>query len=642
MLVWDIEADNLLDKITKLHCINVLDRQTGKRLRFNKGVYDDTGLPAPRDGTLEDGLALIASADCIGGHNIIGYDIPALQKLYPGWKPRGRVRDSLVECRVIWTNIFDIDMNRMRKGLLPDWFKSEGLLGAHSLRAWGVRFGNRKKDYDGGFEFFTNEMDVYCQQDVEANTTIFERIDAKDYSNECIELENTVAQIVFMQEQHGFLFDNEAAERLLRVLEVRHAHLTDELRTAFRPWYAPKRKAGKVEVFTPKVGNKTRGVTKGHPFTKAELVVFNPASRQHIADRLATLFGWKPAEFTERGQPKIDETTLDGMNYPEAKLLMEYLTVEKRLGQLATGKQAWMKAVKADGRIHGRVNTNGAVTGRMTHSTPNMAQVPASHSPYGMECRSLFTTASGFALVGCDAEGLELRMLGHYMARFDNGAYADTVVNGKKEDGTDVHTVNQKVVGLNSRDSAKTFIYAYLYGAGAYKLGTIILDDMSDARRAAFNAKYPAGDLRDKALARLGKKAKQRIEDGLPALGKLQELVKKKAARGFLKGLDGRLLHVRSTHAALNTLLQGAGAIVMKQALVIAYRECSRRGWVHGREYGFTANVHDEFQAEVREDLAESFGALCADAIRLAGEHFGLLCPLSGAFGVGKNWAQTH
>lgn len=641
MLVFDIETDNLLDKLTTLHCINVIDRATGKRLRFNEGVYAD-GSPAPRDGDLEDGLDLLARADCIGGHNIIGFDIPALQKLYPKWNPKGRVRDSLVECRVIWTNIFDIDMNWIKKRKLPDWFKAEGLLGSHSLRAWGVRFGNHKKDYSGGFDAFTEEMDVYCQQDVESNLTIFERIDAKEYSEECLRLENRVAQLLFMQEQNGFVFDQTKAEALLRKLEVRHAELADQLRAAFRPWYAPKRKGGKIETTTPKVGNKTRGITKGHPFTKVDLIVFNPASRQHIADRLTTLFGWTPVEFTENGQPKIDETTLDGMDYPEAKLLVEYLTVEKRLGQLATGRQAWMKAVKADGRIHGRVNTNGAVTGRMTHSNPNMAQVPASHSPYGKECRELFTTVSHFALVGCDAEGLELRMLGHYMARFDGGAYADTVVNGKKEDGTDVHTVNQRVVQLNSRDSAKTFIYAYLYGAGAYKLGTIIYADMTEARRIAFNSKYEPGKARDKALAALGRKAKQRIEEGLPALGKLQALVKAKAQRGFIKGLDGRILHIRSQHAALNTLLQGAGAIVMKQALVIAYDLYLAEGWVHGRDFAFCANVHDEVQMEVREEIADRAGQMFADAIRLAGEHFNLLCPLSGAYAVGKSWADTH
>jgi DNA polymerase I-like protein with 3'-5' exonuclease and polymerase domains len=278
----------------------------------------------------------------------------------------------------------------------------------------------------------------------------------------------------------------------------------------------------------------------------------------------------------------------------------------------------------------------------MTHSNPNTAQVPATHSLYGEACRACFFVPGGFRLVGCDAEGLELRMLGHYMARFDGGAYAHTVVNGRKEDGTDVHTVNQRLIGLRSRDSAKTWIYAYLYGAGNLKLGSVVYDDMSDERRAAFNDKYPAGEAREKALARLGLKGRRRIEEGLPALGQLQALVKAKARRGFVLTLDGGKLQVRSQHAALNTLLQGAGAVVMKKALVILYDACLALGWKHGVEFAFVANVHDEFQAEVREDLAEQFGKLASDAIRLAGEAFGLKCPLAGAYAIGSNWAETH
>lgn len=642
MLVFDIEADNLLPGLTRLHCINVVDRETGTVLRFNKGTYDDTGLPAPRDGTLEDGLKFLANADCIGGHNIIGYDIPALRKLYPDWSPKGQIRDSLIECRVIWTNVFDIDMDLVRNHKLPDWFKTERLMGSHSLRGWGARFGNLKMDYRGGFELFTADMDAYCAQDVDTNATIFDRIDAKGYSRDCLDMENRVAQIIFSQEQHGFLFDKAKAEVLLRKLEVRHAALADQLRVAFKPWFAAKRKDGKVEEVMPKVGNKALGRTKGCPFSKVDLVVFNPASRQHIADRLKALFNWTPVEFTDTGLPKIDETTLDGMDYPEAKLLTEYLTVEKRLSQLAIGKQAWMKVVKGDGRVHGRVNTNGAVTGRMTHSSPNMAQVPASKSPYGSECRELFTSAKGCLLCGCDAEGLELRMLAHYMARFDGGAYAVTVVEGTSKLGTDPHTINQKLIGLNGRDTAKAWIYAYLYGAGLRKLGTIIYEDMTDEQRAAFSAKFAPGDPRDKALASLGKRAKMRVEAGLPALGQLQSLVKSKAARKYLLGLDGRRLHIRSPHAALNTLLQGAGAIVMKRALVIAEDTYASLGYVNGKDYGYAANVHDEAQMEVREDLAEEFGKIFAESIRKAGEYFDMKCPLSGAYGVGKNWAETH
>ena len=288
----------------------------------------------------------------------------------------------------------------------------------------------------------------------------------------------------------------------------------------------------------------------------------------------------------------------------------------------------------------------------MTHSDPNLAQVPAARAPYGHECRSLFGVAPGMKLVGCDAEGLELRMLGHYLAKHDGGDYANTVVNGKREDGTDVHTVNQRIVGLNSRDSAKTFIYAYLYGAGAFKLGTVIVDDMTEAARTKFYGKHKPGSPRERATARLGLRAKKRIEEGLPALGKVQQAVQRAAHKKVLRTVDGGILRVRSAHAALNTLLQGGGAVVLKKALVILADKLEADGWVFnpltgvadkgGLRFGFVANVHDEWQMECSESCAEEIGKMAADAMREAGEAYNLRCPLAGSFGLGSTWAETH
>jgi DNA polymerase I-like protein with 3'-5' exonuclease and polymerase domains len=278
----------------------------------------------------------------------------------------------------------------------------------------------------------------------------------------------------------------------------------------------------------------------------------------------------------------------------------------------------------------------------MTHSNPNVAQVPKCGSPYGKECRSLFRATPGLAQVGCDAEGLELRLLGHYMAAYDGGAYADTVVNGKKEDGTDVHTVNQRAAGLNTRDSAKTLIYALLYGAGDFKLGTIVYNDFTETQKAKFNASDGARSNRDKALAKLGGARRKRLMDNLPALGKLTEAVKAKAKKTRkLRGIDGRILHVRSEHAALNTLLQSGGAVVMKKALVLLDDAIRSDKKLRGK-VAFVANVHDEFQMETQPELAETVGRLAADSIRLAGEHFNLRCPLAGDYAVGRNWAETH
>lgn len=433
----------------------MIDVETGRAYRFNDGFYAD-GTAAPRDGSIADGVDMLQHADEIGGHNVIPFDIPAITKIYPEFRPQGRVFDTLVAAKLLWPDLYDIDCAAMRKGKRPEGFAK--YLGLQKLEAWGFRLGILKAEYSGGWEHFTPEMDSYGAQDPVVTLALYERILAKEPSREALDLEFLVAFILFLQERHGFAFDSGGAEELLRVLMRRAAELRDDLSEAFPPWTAPVMSKGQQVVLIPKRDNARLGYKAGVPVPKFKEVVFNPGSRHHIADRMQTLFGWRPVEFTDNGQPKVDETTLSGLDYPEAKLLVEYLTVEKRLGQIAEGKQAWLKKVRPDGRIHGRVNTLGAITRRMTHLDPNMAQVPSCGAPYGPQCRALFTVSRGALLVGCDAEGLELRELAHYMAPFDGGAYAETVVNGRKEDGTDVHTVNQRIIGLNSRDSAKTWI----------------------------------------------------------------------------------------------------------------------------------------------------------------------------------------
>jgi hypothetical protein len=222
------------------------------------------------------------------------------------------------------------------------------------------------------------------------------------------------------------------------------------------------------------------------------------------------------------------------------------------------------------------------------------------------------------------------------MARYDGGRYAKTVVEGRKQDGTDAHTVNQRALEMHLRDSAKTWLYAMMYGAGNYKLGTIVLADFTEEKRARFYSKFPVGNKRNRALVRLGIRSRERLAKNLPALAKLTEDVKRASKRGWLKALDGRLLRVRSEHAALNTLLQGGGAIIMKRALVIMAAA------VYGLDGEFVANVHDEVQIESLPENADEIGRLAADAIRKAGEFYELRCPLAGDFAVGRTWAETH
>jgi len=250
----------------------------------------------------------------------------------------------------------------------------------------------------------------------------------------------------------------------------------------------------------------------------------------------------------------------------------------------------------------------------MSHSKPNMAQVPRAGNPYGAECRALFCVPEGRALVGVDASGLELRCLAHYMARYDGGAYAQIILDG------DIHSLTQQAAGLPTRDTAKTFIYAFLYGAGNARLGAIV-------------GKGP----------HVGSKLRKQFLAELPALDKLINDVQATAKkRGWLRGLDGRRLHIRSQHAALNTLLQSAGALVMKQALVMADDRLQTEFGTPGVDYEFVANIHDEFQIEVSAANAAFVGEISVEAIRQAGEYFKFRCPLDGAFKVGKTRADTH
>ena len=291
-----------------------------------------------------------------------------------------------------------------------------------------------------------------------------------------------------------------------------------------------------------------------------------------------------------------------------ATLIRDYLMLQKRVAQI----ESWIKATGEDGRVHGKVITNGAVTGRMTHSSPNMAQIPNAGSIYGPECRECWTVEDGNVLVGCDASGLELRMLAHYMK--DEG-YVRTVTEGSSKDGTDVHTVNQRAAGLSTRDNAKTFIYAFLYGAGDGKIGSIV-----------------GGTAKD------GARLKAKFLSQTPALAQLLGRVGKQAAKGWVPGLDGRRIWVRSEHAALNSLLQGAGAVVMKKALVLFDDKVTANKW----QIKYVANVHDEAQIECPKDIAEDVGKAFRQSIIEAGEYFKLRCPLDGEYKIGRNWRETH
>ncbi len=484
--------------------------------------------------------------------------------------------------------------------------------GGHSLKAWGERIGNYKDDYDGGWENFSDDMLFYCRQDVRVTKDVYRRlgVQLEDFDEQSIELEHQVALIIREQEKTGVLFDERKAYDLMADLKEKVFEIENKVREVFKPlptWVSlnvlknPYKKDGTPSAAYQKQLDKGAHYDEDEDYGFIDYPEFNLGSRQQIA-RYLMHFGWQPQEYTEKGSIIVNEKVLEGVDIPEAQLIMEYLTLQKRLSMV----KSWIEAVTDDGRIHGRVNSNGAVTGRMTHSKPNLAQVPAVYSVYGKECRELWTVPEGKCLVGCDASGLELRMLAHYM---DDKDYTEEILNG------DIHTANQMAAGLQSRDSAKTFIYAFLYGAGDGKIGEIVGGTSS-----------------------AGKKLKANFLANTPSLGALRKRIDKESSKGWLRGLDGRRLHIRSSHSALNVLLQSAGAIIMKQALTLL----EKYGTIYSIDYKFLLNVHDEVQVEVREDQAEQFGRLAVDCIKRAGTDFNLNCPLDAEYKVGKTWAETH
>jgi DNA polymerase-1 len=507
---------------------------------------------------------VLHESEKVVGHNLIGFDCRVLDSVWDVRIPRDRVVDSLYLSRLY---------NPSQEG-------------GHSLRNWGSILGGTGKldftDYDGGL---TEEMIEYCIADVELTERVHKWLELQlrkeNFSKECIDLEHRIGWIVTEQERNGFKLDVPFAEKLMMDLMFEMNNIESELQAIFPPIVE--------ERWSEKTGKRL----------KDKVTIFNPGSRKQIAERLQGL-GVKFDKKTEKGNIIVDEKVLDSIDLPEAKAVARYMMLQKRVAQI----DSWLKAVKDDGRVHGRVITNGAVTGRMTHQSPNMAQVPAVSAPFGTECRSCWTVDEGNKLVGIDASGLELRMLAHYM---DDENYTNELLNG------DIHTANQRAAKLESRPLAKTFIYAFLYGAGDAKIGAIVGGNSVTGRRL-----------------------KETFLSNTPSLERVRRDTHGQAASGVLTGLDGRKLRVRSEHAALNTLLQGAGAIVMKQALV--HLSDKLRNIPHR----FVANVHDEWQIETPAHYADTVGRIGVRAIRIAGETLSLRCPLDGEYRVGNNWAETH
>ena len=495
------------------------------------------------------------------GFNVLQFDLPILDSLWGVRVPVDQVTDVLILCQL----------------------EQPGREGGNSLEAWGgrLRFPKMDMEKEDFYRGYTEDMGIYCMNDVRLTVKLYHHITSVmsgRFSKDSIRLEHQVKAITSRQEVNGFYLDEFKAMSLSADFSERLTDITEKMQ----------------EIFPPK---------EIQLKTKVKYEPFNPGSRKQLAERLLER-GWVPEKHTEKGNVVVDETTLASIDMDEAKVLAEYLMLQKRAAQV----KSWLEAINPKtGRVHGRVLTLQTITGRMAHASPNMAQVPAVYSPYGAECRGCWTVPSDKkALVGIDASSIELRMLCHYMKDED---YTTQVVSG------DIHTYNQQLAELPSRDQAKTFIYALLYGAGAAKIGSIIGKGAAE-----------------------GQQIMDRFFLNLSSFQDLKTKVNKAAERGWIAGLDKRTLHIRTVHASLNTLLQGGSAILMKRALVIFDKLIKEQGL----NAIFVANVHDEWQLEVDKDHGDMVGKLGVDAIKRAGDYYKLRCPLDGEYKVGTSWAETH
>jgi hypothetical protein len=687
-LLFDTEGNGLLPTVTKFHLISLKEFETGE-----KWVY--------RKEDVRKGVEMLNDSRRVVAHNGIDYDIRAIKKVLD-IEIVSQIRDTLPMARLYYPNQAELDFRLVERGEIPG-----KLIGSHSLKAWGYRLGLNKGDYAAVKEAeiratgetnpeiirnyvwgeWNQDMEDYGIQDVEVLERLYGQMlneaIATSYPEAPLIVEHRIQEIMSIQESNGIYFFMDRAEKLLNELTPVQQKITAECTSAFPARFRPEGtyyladartefnsipwesigsemenlvfdmlSQGNIKDVVPKIAIPKRTLrfkdptrptrTAGSPYTPIYFDTFNPSSRQQVATRLLEN-GWTPDEFTPTGAPSVNDDTLVRASeiIPIAKPISDLFMINKRLSQLATGDEAWIKAVKPDGMIRHNVNPCGAVTGRATHRGPNLGQVPkvvkkkrvlgdgkkeeyvawGREGGWGPDCRALFGPKPGWKMVGSDLSGIELRCLSHYMAKFDNGAYAKALLEG------DIHTTNQLAAGLKDRDQSKTFIYAFLYGAGDEKIGSIVASTASISEQK-----------------KIGAELKTKFLKGLPALNAVLKDVKKQVkSQGYLVGLDGRRLHCRAQHSALNTLLQSAGAIISKYWLLQIdddmYDAGYQNEWV---DWAQMLWVHDETQMAARPEIAEHVAQIAVTAARKAGETLNFNMPVDAEYKIGENWQECH
>jgi DNA polymerase I-like protein with 3'-5' exonuclease and polymerase domains len=613
-LVFDAEGDGLLETITKFHCLVISAVDSDRVYEYGPGQ-------------IAEALEHLSRADMLIGHNIQGFDLPALLTLYD-WAPlpECRIIDTLIAGRLILPNLDRLDGEVVQRTKDAAFGK---VFGKYSLEAWGVRLGLTKIGAElKNWTEWTLEIQARCAGDVAINKALWRFLRPDGYPQAALELEHAVAAICDRIVSDGVPFDVGAAEQLRTDWETKRAALAAPLREQFS-------------------------------------AVKNINSRPQLGGLLESR-GWVPAKRTPKTKkPVIDDELLESLpaTYPEFAGLAEYFVIGRRLGQLATGKQAWIDAVGPDGRIHGGLVHIGTPHSRAKHLGPNLAQVP-NHKRGGIfavECRRLFRHPGDWVFVTCDQGNLQDRGFAHYLAAFDGGTYARTF-----SEGVDQHWITalalELVVRGTTRDKTneahnairekggKRFRYAFLFGAGGLKLGQIVADtvravfaidaDAGSALGAKFwTEKHPGEDV----LKRTGKRVLDRFVNATPGLRQLRaSLIREHRKHGWLEGLDGRRVPTEADYKALNRIVTSSEAIICKRWLVDVYGELRARFRYGPNGDAYLALwIHDELAVCCRPTIAEQVGEILVRRARKAGEPYGFRLPLEAEFKIGRDWAGT-
>lgn len=704
---FDIESERIptiggILAIRKIFCINIkINDQPVQRFTH---LYHPTS-----SGNLRAAVTLLNSCDYIIGHNILGFDIPVIENCI------GKLTATPIDTLIIAQLMYSKDTLIAIDYGIPEMPKPN--FGSFSLKAFGIRFGNYKIQFED-FSRLTTEMLEYCDQDVELTYQLLQYLLGESFfpNPSVIYLETRVKQIIMDQELYGFYFDIDGAKALATTLRYKKLSLEISLQKSFKPMFLPNgpikqpSSRNKIKQYAPSLTYRDKfryaqpywsplsraknGKLKFPAKTKFKwfssphylyyehklgeyqpiaLTRFNPGSRANIQLWLKKLYDWKPIEYTPSGSPKVDADTLEILDYPEANQLKEYLKLTKDLGQLVEGDNSLLNVVGPDSRFHGRVNTLGANTGRMTHSSPNITQVNKTK-----EFRSLLQSSPGYDFIDVDADQLELVMMGHYLGPYDNYQYAIAVDSGDKDLGTDIHTLNQKAAKLPTRDAAKTFIYGYLYGSGATRIGWGLWTDKTESTLAYTFEEYSRaeqsilkrielsrnkGDVvetedgqvlfpiaKDRMIPYTDTLIKQSVygtqiatEFRKQTLG-LDALIKdiqSKAKAGELKGFKDYQLHCRSPHSAFNLLLQAGGAIYMKQYLYEIDQDL-RAKFTHGIDFGYVANIHDAVNIECKPEFTPEICTILREGFAKASIALGMKYHVKGKPSVGHNQWETH